>query len=132
MRHSARGALVAFLLVLVGVSAAKAQDYYFTNFRFGHVDYVLPDAPCLERAPATPWTFQGSAWLLYHCVDGSDVQRRFMHASDPQNTGYVPPYVPPSQPPTIVHPPNPLAGCSTVKPGEGWRCVAGGWLPPGM
>jgi hypothetical protein len=82
---------LAILLATVFTTGALAQDYYYTNFLFGHLDYTLPVAPCVERAPAQAWTFQGSAWMLYHCIDGRDIQRRFMHVSDQQNPDYVAP-----------------------------------------
>lgn len=86
-----RLALFVMLLATVFTTGAFAQDYYYTNFLFGHIDYVVPSAPCAERAPAQAWTYQGSAWMLYHCADGSDIQRRFIHPSDATNSGYATP-----------------------------------------
>lgn len=106
-----RGAVVACLLILVGVSGAKAQDYYYTNFMFGYIDYEMPIAPCLERSPAQSWSYQGSAWTRYYCADGRDIQRRHLHVSDAQNPEYVPPVattVPPSTQPATA------AACSAT------------------
>lgn len=84
----------------LGVTAVHANDWVFTNFRFGSVDYVLPPQPCgaVGFASVQMWFFDNSAWASYVCNDLEPerrvIQRRFFHPRDnefPPATVYATP-----------------------------------------
>jgi hypothetical protein len=57
----ARSLAVGVLALLVGTSAAVAQDYYYTHFQVANQDYPLPPGPCLVQGSVqsllTPRTY---------------------------------------------------------------------------
>lgn len=114
---------VLALALISGV--VQAQDYLYTTFQLAHRDYVLPPAPCFSPHPTQPMVYDGSAWMVYTCADGTTIARRFFHPIDSSHTSGEGARVPA---------PTPVGGtpvCATVKPGLDWACVNGGWLPPG-
>jgi hypothetical protein len=116
--------LTLVVALLVATTAVAAQDYIFTTFQFAHKDYTLPPAPCFSAHPTMPLVYDGSAWMVYTCADGQTIVRRFYHPVDTTRVqgGTVAP-----QGPAVA----PTDSCLSVQPGPDWRCVQGGWLPPG-
>lgn len=114
---------ILLALILAGAAGAAAQDYFFTNFRFGHVDYELPTQPCGEVGflSVQLWGYQTSAWASYTCNDPGPnkrvIERRFFHPNDtvtpPAPTvdrcAQYPGFVPAIGPDGCVPPDHPLA-----------------------
>jgi hypothetical protein len=107
-----RRLIVVVALVLAAAAGAAAQDYYYTTFRFGHVDHVLPDAPCLTLGSVSPVVYDRSAWVFYTCADGRVIGRRFHHPNDNASPDYS--HVPAAKPsdPTATSTPAPACDAS--------------------
>jgi hypothetical protein len=80
-----RSLAVGVVTLLVGTSAAVAQDYYHTHFQVANQDYPLPPGPCLVQGSVQPVVYDRSIWMVYTCVGGQVIARRFFHPTDAVN-----------------------------------------------
>lgn len=97
--------VITVAVFTVGAMTGKAQDYFYTTFQFGNIDYQLPPGPCQSHGGvknSNTFVYDKSAWIYYSCVDGTEFQRRFFHPIDNiQTTEVVPPPVVSSPAPII-------------------------------
>lgn len=97
--------LVLAFVACVGAVAA-AQDYIYA-FRFAYVDIPVPAPPCAVVDSVTTMVYDRSAWLVFTCVDGRVILRRYFNPNDngiaPQPVYTVP--APGSAQPLVVEPP---------------------------
>jgi hypothetical protein len=116
--------VITAAIILAVTAGAVAQDYFYTNFQWGHTDYPLPGSPpCFSPHPVMPMVYDGSAWMVWTCADGRVIPRRFIHPNDNTRLTF------PTDPRPTAASPQP-SSCPGIAPATSWKCVNGGWLPP--